>query len=68
MNLYTFHQLGESLPDLQGKGHTVYAGVQAIRERINGGEIHPLGQDHYAISTHGGTGLCQVVLKAMASV
>lgn len=64
MNLYTWNQLGESLPDLHAEGQTAYEAVQAIRDRINGSAIHKLGPDHYAISTQGGTGLCQIILKS----
>ncbi|AVG44139.1 MULTISPECIES: hypothetical protein [Achromobacter] len=68
MNLYTFQQLGENLPDLQAEGRTVYEGVRAISDRINGGAVHKFGHDHYAISTHEGTGLCQLLLKSTAVV
>ncbi|WP_025139601.1 hypothetical protein [Achromobacter sp. DH1f] len=62
MITYTFHQLGENLPNLQAESNTEYGAALAIRDRIGGGQVHRCGKGHDAISSHCGTGLSQIML------
>ena len=65
MRTFLFNQLGEDLPDLTGQGHNTYeAALDVARnlpEAYGPVDCFNARTGHYAISTHGGTGLCQIV-------
>ena len=63
MKIFTFNQLGENLPDLEGIGNTEYEAVSDIARSIGGIAVHPFGEHHWAISVFEGTGLTQIILK-----